>query len=143
MGRMHYRVRGQRHGLRSRRLPSTTSHAAGHIPKVPPPHSARPVASWEGLRRVRPLPLAALILQWLVIAVLCLAVLDIARVAGVPIVLAVLVWTGLRFMRTPRRVIVRDPPGQGKAEAHPPAAPLRGNPYDLDTYLRRRAEDRP
>jgi hypothetical protein len=109
---------------------------------------AEPVLSWDGLKRVRPLPAAAHALRWLVVALLCLAVLDVARVAGVPIVLLVLVWTGSALARGRKGAKSRrsgraaDRPPPRAAHPRPSAGTRRGNPYDVETYLRRLGEDR-
>ncbi|GAB3269594.1 hypothetical protein GCM10027449_03880 [Sinomonas notoginsengisoli] len=156
MGRIRYRVQGPRHGRPYRRptalprpaapSPPGTRSVQGRPAQPRSTPSVQPVLRWDRIPRVRPVPLAALVLRWLVIAVLCLAVLDIARVAGVPIVLFVLVWTGVRLMRRhpgrPHRIRARQAAGApGAVTPRRPAPPARGNPYDLETYLKRLGED--
>ncbi|MDQ4490847.1 hypothetical protein RBS60_11645 [Sinomonas sp. ASV486] len=102
--------------------------------------------------------MASLAARWLIVAILCLAVLDVARVAGVPLVLIVLVWTGSRVARGRRRRLLGRPwypgpdmrDGPARASSLPPPEPRaeprrpdRGNPYDLETYLKRQGEERP
>lgn len=144
MGRRHYRVRHQRRIGQNRSAPVPPRPAPGR-------DEPQPVLEWAALRRVRPLPLAALVLRWLLVAVLCLAVLDVARAGGVPIVLIVLVWTWSAAVRGRRRDGHRTggrdhpegPAGGPPAPARLPApeGPPRGSPYDLETYLRRLGED--
>jgi hypothetical protein len=159
VGRRHYRVRHRRRVDGRRRLeqrrpleqrpplerrPPLEQHrrAADTLRPRTPRQEPQAVLEWAALKRVRPLPLAALVLRWLLIAVLCLAVLDVARAAGVPIVLIVLVWAWSAAVRGRRRASYRGP--ERPRPAAPPTAasgPPRGNPYDLETYLRRLRED--
>ncbi|AMM31734.1 hypothetical protein SA2016_1051 [Sinomonas atrocyanea] len=153
MGRRHYRVRHRR------RIGQNRSALVAPRP-TPARDEPQPVLEWAALRRVRPLPLAALVLRWLLVAALCLAVLDVARAGGVPIVLIVLVWTWSAAVRGRRRdgrrtgdrarpevPAARHPshaaPARPPSPARPPApeGPPRGSPYDLETYLRRLGED--
>lgn len=158
MGRMRYRVRGPRHVRPYRRSAAPTRPAPDSYPateprQVPAPYS---VVAWPRPRRAA--AAASLAVRWLAVAILCLAVLDVARVAGVPIVLIVLIWTGSVVARGRRRRLLgrlwyrgpdtRDGPAPSStipptvAQTEPPK-PDRGNPYDLETYLRRHAEERP
>lgn len=152
VGRMHYRVRGPLRGHQHRRIraarPPLPQQPAARGPAPGAPSAAQPVLEWAWVRHVRPVPLAALVLRWLLIAVLCLAVLDVARVAGVPIVLLVLVWSWSAAVRGRRRPRFPDRPA-APADRRPspgtlahPGVPPRGNPYDLETYLRRLRDDR-
>jgi hypothetical protein len=158
VGRRHYRVRHRRRIGQPRRLEQHRRAAAAPRPRSArqerqerqEPQEPQAVLEWAALRRVQPLALAALVLKWLLIALLCLAVLDVARTAGVPIVLIVLVWAWSAAVRGRRRSGYRAPERaprdaqQAAPRSVPPAAaagPPRGSPYDLETYLRRLGED--
>ncbi|GAB2741573.1 hypothetical protein [Sinomonas soli] len=149
MGRRHYRVRHRRRIGQPRRFEQHRRAAAAPRPRLAR-QEPQAVLEWAALRRVQPFPLAALVLKWLLLALLCLAVLDVARTAGVPIVLIVLVWAWSAAVRGRRRAGYRAPepapraaqPGASPSDRPGAAAgPPRGNPYDLETYLRRLGED--
>jgi hypothetical protein len=89
--------------------------------------------------------------KWLAFTMLFIVILGLGRADGVPIVLLILAGFGFSAMRRQRRQSFEDryyravPPQpkryDGGAEPNPPsspdAPPAQGNPYDVDTYLRR------
>jgi hypothetical protein len=89
--------------------------------------------------------------KWLAFTMLFIVILGLGRADGVPIVLLILAGFGFSAMRRQRRQSFEDryyravPPqstryddgGDPKHSSPPDAPPAPGNPYDIDTYLRR------
>jgi hypothetical protein len=112
---------------------------------------------WHAGRDTRPANVAAGWARWLLPVVVCLVILDLGRIAGIPFVLVILGWAGTAFLRRQRRQAFEDrhyrrpgpaaaraggaKAGGGTSQRDAPQAPPPGSPYNVDTYLRRLSED--
>ncbi|WP_139346835.1 hypothetical protein [Sinomonas mesophila] len=115
---------------------------------------ARPL--WRAGRSAGAANLAAVVTKWLIVVLLCMELLALGRIAGVPFVLVVMGVATLAFTRRQRRQAFEDrhyrgpgAPGttsetqDGQPPPDGPVKPPRGSPYDVATYLRRLNEDGP
>lgn len=133
--------------------PSLRRLTIGQAERILRAVGADPRPLWRAGRSAPPVNLAAFGARWLVLVLVCLAFLDIGRVAGVPFVLVVVGSSWLAFLRRQRRQGFEDRhyrpaarPDASPPRPAPPADPSQpppGSPYNVDTYLRRLSEDGP
>lgn len=139
--------------------PSLRGLTIGQAERVLGAVGADPSPLWRAGRDLRAFSTAALAARVTLLVLLCLGFLDLGRIAGVPFVLIVLATAGAGFARRQRRQAYEErhyrrhgasetapPAGPGGVQAGTkgePPAPPRGNPYDVETYLRRLREDHP
>lgn len=137
----------QETGLR----PSLRGLTIGQAQKILTALNVDPRPLWHSGRDSWAMNVLAICGKWLAFTVLFIVILGLGRADGIPIVLLILAGFGFSAMRRQRRQSFEDRyyravPTQptrhdGGAEPQRPssrdAPPAPGNPYDVDTYLRR------